>query len=192
MTRASTVTRLVLVAITAGLVSCGGGAGGDGDSEGSVPGPRDLYGVARAGEEQAPPAYDARAASARLERDSRTSVSSTASAEGGVRYVAGVFSGTIRLGEVELTSRGGDDVFVARVMPDGAVAWAHGLGSDRDESSPKVTFSDERVKIVAMTDGAADCGLGPLNSWSSETFFLCTFSVSGAPLNGASFPTGRR
>lgn len=190
MTRALTVH--LLVAITAGVASCGPSAGGEelGETDAITSG--DLDGVDRAPPGEALPGYDARATRARLEREPRASVSSTASDGDGVRYVAGVFSGSIRLGEIELTSRGGDDVFVARVLPDGTVAWAHGVGSDRDESSPKVSFADERVKIVAMTDGTADCGLGPLNAWSSETFFLCTFTVDGAPLNGASFPTGRR
>ena len=117
--------------------------------------------------------------------------SSTATAPDGSRYVARVFSGSIRIGGTVLTSRGGADVFIARIRPDGTVAWARAVGSDGDESSPKVSFSDGRVKLVAMTDGAVDCGQGLLNTWSSESFFLCTFATDGTPINSASFPTGR-
>jgi hypothetical protein len=119
-------------------------------------------------------------------------ITSTATAGDGSRYVAGVFSGSIRVGGFELGSHGGTDVFVARILPDGTVVWAQAVGSAADESNPKVSFSDGRVKLVAMTNGAVDCGQGPLNTWSSETFFLCTFGTDGAPINGGSFPTGRR
>ncbi|MBX3210206.1 MAG: hypothetical protein KF764_34560 [Labilithrix sp.] len=192
MTRA--ITAFVLVATTAGLACSGASSGGDAPEELGASRQDEVERPPRAQREEPPPGYDApaRATSTSLEGAARSSVTSTASGGDGVRYVAGVFSGSVRLGGVELTSRGGDDVFVARVGPDGTVAWARGVGSSRDEGSPKVSFSDQRVKLVAMTDGAADCGSGPLNEWSSEAFVLCTFAVDGTPLEGASFPTGRR
>lgn len=116
---------------------------------------------------------------------------SSATGPDGSRYVARVFSGRFRIGTTMLQSRGGADVLLARIRPDGTVAWARAVGSDGDESDPRVSFSDDSVKLVAMTDGAVDCGQGPLNTWSSETFFLCTFAPDGSPINSASFPTGR-
>jgi len=127
----------------------------------------------------------------RLETSVGSSVTTTASAADGTTYVAGIFSGAIRFGSSVLTSHGADDVFLARIRPDGGVAWARAVGSKGTESGAKVDFDDGRVKLLAMTDGAVDCGRGPLKTWDSEAFFLCTFAVDGDPIDGASFPTGR-
>ncbi len=122
--------------------------------------------------------------------DSR--VTSSATGPHGTRYVAGIFSGALRMGEAVVSSHGGDDVFLARIGAEGDVVWARAVGGKGDESGAKVSFEDGRVKLLAMTDGAVDCGRGPLQTWSSEAFFLCTFAPDGAPIDGASFPTGRR
>ena len=133
-----------------------------------------------------------RAALERIEALRSSSVTSTASADDGSSFVSGTFSGALRFGSTILTSQGGDDVFLARVGPDGDVAWARAVGSRGKEREPNVSFEDGRVKLLAMTDGAVDCGRGPLQTWSSEAFFLCTFEPDGEPIDGASFPTGRR
>jgi len=133
-----------------------------------------------------------RAALERIEALRSSSVTSTASGDDGSSFVSGTFSGALRFGSRILTSQGGDDVFLARVGPDGDVAWARAVGSRGKEREPNVSFEDGRVKLLAMTDGAVDCGRGPLQTWSSEAFFLCTFEPDGEPIDGASFPTGRR
>lgn len=130
-------------------------------------------------------------ASDRFEAGLGGTVTTSASARDGTRYVAGVFSGAIRVGGTRLMSRGSDDVFLARVQAAGHVAWARAVGSEGKESGAKVAFEDGHVKLMAMTDGAVDCGRGPLRTWDSEAFFLCTFEADGAPRGGASFPTGR-
>ncbi len=121
-----------------------------------------------------------------------SSVSSTASGADGTSYVAGIFSGAIRVGGEVIASHGGDDVFLARILGDGQIAWARAVGSKGTESGAKVDFEDGRVKLVAMTNGAVDCGRGPLQTWDSEAFFLCTFGADGTPIDGATFPTGRQ
>ena len=133
-----------------------------------------------------------RRASDHFEASLGGTVTTSASASDGTRYVAGIFSGAIRVGPTLVTSHGGDDVFLARVQSTGHIAWARAVGSKGKESGAKVDFEDGRVKLVAMTDGAVDCGRGPLQTWDSETFFLCTFGPDGSPIDGASFPTGRR
>jgi hypothetical protein len=123
--------------------------------------------------------------------DAGSRITSSVTAPDGSRYVAGEFSGRFAFGGEVLTSRGGSDLFVAHILPDGTVAWVHAIGSPRTESGARISFEDGRVKLVAMSDGAVDCGKGPLSTWTTEAFFLCTFGANGAPLNGASFPTGR-
>jgi hypothetical protein len=194
MDRASTV----VIAAVAGTMSCGSPVGADrpeSTTDALVNG--DVGSTARTAPEEGSisgPELESITyrPSASRAFDAESIATSTATADDGSRYVAGVFSGTIRLGAHELQSRGGDDIFVARVRPPGGVAWARAIGSKGEESSPKVTFDDGRVTIVAMTNGAVDCGQGPLNTWSTETFFVCTFGPDGAPINGGTFPTGRQ
>jgi hypothetical protein len=109
----------------------------------------------------------------------------------GSRYVVGVFSGIVRTGDIVLQSRGGDDVFLARLLPDGTVDWARAIGSQDDERAPRVELDAGRLSVIAMTRGTVDCGGGELRSFSGEAFFMCTFDERGKPLTGAAFPTGR-
>ncbi|HVH43994.1 MAG TPA: hypothetical protein VM925_16695 [Labilithrix sp.] len=118
-------------------------------------------------------------------------VGSTASATDGTRYLAGVFEGALRAGDTVLFSRGHEDVFIVHVLADGSVDWARSVGSEESERAPRITVEGERLKLLALTKGAVDCGLGPLRVWSSETFFVCTFDARGAPRSGGAFPTGR-
>lgn len=123
--------------------------------------------------------------------DRSSEVTSTAPGADGSRYVAGVFKNKVVKGHFMLSSKGGDDVFLAHVLSDGTVAWARSIGSRGAESGPRVTFADGEVKVLAVTDGAVNCGRGSLARWSTEFFFFCTFDSEGKPLNGATFPTGR-
>lgn len=214
MARALTV--FVLVVVATAKVGCGsvglevsargeavlgeraGGDPGSGFGSGSDSGA--VVGIARVGAEErergTPSSYEAHGedvvlGSAALEDAWRSDGASSATGPDGSRYIARVFSGRLWIGATVLQSRGGTDVALARVRPGGALAWARAIGSDGDESDPRVSFSDDSVKLVAMTDGAVDCGQGLLNTWSSEAFFLCTFAPDGAPIYSASFPTGR-
>ncbi len=200
------LTVFLLVATVAAKVGCGAAGleesaldeavlgetvdGGSGDATGT-----DRAAFAER-EQSEPSSYEAHhddvvLASATFDDAWSSDGASSATGPDGSHYVARIFSGTFRIGTVMLRSRGGADVLLARIRPEGTVAWARAVGSQGDESNPRVSFSDDSVKLVAMTDGAVDCGQGPLNTWSSETFFLCTFEPDGTPINSASFPTGR-
>ncbi|AKV03389.1 hypothetical protein AKJ09_10052 [Labilithrix luteola] len=106
-------------------------------------------------------------------------------------YETGTFTRTMVGGATLLRSRGDRDVFVIKTAADGSPLWAISIGSAMRESDPKVTLDDGKVSILGTTKGQMDCGRGPLNSWSSETFFLCTFQAKdGTPIVGGAFPTG--
>lgn len=118
-------------------------------------------------------------------------VTSSVSASDGSRFIAGLFSGTMTVGDVVLHSRGGDDVFFARLLSDGTIDWIKSVGSRKSERGAHIKFDDDRVTLIAMMEAAVDCGSGPLYPWSSESFFVCVFDVTGEPLIGSAFPTGR-
>jgi hypothetical protein len=118
-------------------------------------------------------------------------VTSRAVGDDGATYVTGTFSGKLLLGQRKFLSRGADDVFLTRVEPDGTIAWAITIGSERNERAPNVTFEEGRVKLIALTRGEVDCGAGPMAVWSSAMFFYCAFGAEeGEMLLGLTMPTG--
>lgn len=124
-------------------------------------------------------------------QDLLSKVTSSVIDDDGTFYGAGTFSGVLAYATGTVKSRGGTDIFVVKVMPDGTVAWLRSVGSYYDETSPRVTLGEDRVKLLGLTDGNADCGSGPLHGWSSETFFLCTYGFNdGNLLEAGAFPTG--
>jgi hypothetical protein len=195
MDRASTV----VIAAVAGTMSCGSSVVADQtEHENGASVPEIAEDFTRVVPEQDPTRVEPGAVALRSTIDTSrigsrvAKVTSTATTDDGARYVAGVFSGSIEIGGVVLESRGGDDIFLAGLRSDSRVRWARAIGSKGTESAPKVTFEDGHVTLVAMTDDSVDCGSGPLNTWSSETFFVCTFGADGTPINGGTFPTGRQ
>ena len=84
-----------------------------------------------------------------------------------------------------------EDVFLMKLDMRGNLEWVRAVGSVWAESAPRVTVEGGSVTLVGMTKGEMDCGSGPLQRWSSDTFFLCIFGgVDGAAVSGGVFPTG--
>ena len=146
---------------------------------------RDEHNVLRASRN--PPLNDPLAAMA--DPNGHFEISSTATAPDGSRFVAGEFSGKVTYGGHLLQSRGESDVFVAHILTDGTVAWVQVIGSTRSETGPRVTFSNDRVKVRAQTNGAVDCGGGPLASWSNLALVFCAYTPDGDIVYGGTFPT---
>lgn len=74
----------------------------------------------------------------------------------GNSYVAGYFTGTLALGTTNLTSAGGDDIFVAKISPAGAVLWAaHCGGPGQDRATGLALDPNGDVVVVGwFGDGA--------------------------------------
>ena len=109
----------------------------------------------------------------------------------GATYATGTFVREVDIGGTPVKSKGDKDVFLLKVDLTGAVEWVRAVGSAFAETEPRVTLSGSEVNVIGMTDGAMDCGSGPLATWSSDTFFLCVFgSTDGTSLSGGVFPTG--
>ena len=109
----------------------------------------------------------------------------------GATYATGTFLSEVEIGGTPVKSKGDKDVFLLKVDATGAVEWVRAVGSAYAESEPRVTLQGSEVNVIGMTDGAMDCGSGPLATWSSATFFFCVFgSKDGTSLSGGVFPTG--
>jgi hypothetical protein len=109
----------------------------------------------------------------------------------GATYAAGTFEDDIVVGGTLLKSKGDKDVFLLKVDARGVLEWVRAVGSAYAETKPRVTLDGAGVNVIGMTEGRMDCGLGPLGTWSSATFFVCVFGAAdGASLSGGVFPTG--
>lgn len=108
----------------------------------------------------------------------------------GALYATGTFAGWLTVGNDTVRSKGADDVVLVKVDAEGRITWVKAIGSIQQERSPKVTFLDGKVRILAQTEGQVDCGSGDMGKWSSGMFFYCLYSPDGTALGGATFPTG--
>lgn len=119
-----------------------------------------------------------------------TVFTSSVRGDDGALYAAGTFAGSLTVGDDTLWSKGADDVVLVRVDENSHIAWVKAIGSVGQERSPKVTFVDGTVRIMAETEGEVDCGSGKMGRWSSEMFFYCLFAIDGTARGGGTFPTG--
>jgi hypothetical protein len=96
--------------------------------------------------------------------------------------IAGYFTGTVDFGGGVLTSAGGEDVFVAKLDPDGNHLWSkvYGNASDQDAHSVAVDAAGN-VVITGAFSGAVDFGGGPLTSAGvDEDIFVAKLNGAGA------------
>lgn len=118
-------------------------------------------------------------------------ITSTVTDAGGAVYATGTFTGNVTFESTPIKSRGNQDVFLMKLDRRGNLQWVRAVGSVWDESAPRVTLEGTSVTLVGITKGEMDCGSGPLQRWSSETFFVCIFgNEDGAAVSGGVFPTG--
>ncbi len=99
----------------------------------------------------------------------------------GSAIVGGSFSGTVTFGSTSLTSAGGEDVFVAKVNPDGTFAWAtRGGGSGYAGVIALSTLPDGSAVVAGGFSGAATFGSTTLTSLGSTDVLIAMVSASGS------------
>jgi hypothetical protein len=73
-------------------------------------------------------------------------------------YVAGVFSGSAKIGADTLTPVGADDVFVTRLKPNGEIAWTLQIGGTKSEGPVGLAYHQNTVTVLIKTAGSLDIG----------------------------------
>lgn len=76
----------------------------------------------------------------------------------GTSYLAGYFTDTTLLGGHMLTSAGGQDLFVAKVLPDQSVAWAHSAGGPGQDGAYAISEHGGAIFIAGTLTGEAQFG----------------------------------
>jgi hypothetical protein len=109
-------------------------------------------------------------------------------ASSGDVVVVGRFQGTVDFGGGPLTSAGGDDVFVARFLGNGAFVWAARFGDAADQRANAVALDMAgNVFLVGRFDGTLDVGKTSLTSAGGGDAFVAALDKSGNPLWARSF-----
>ena len=101
----------------------------------------------------------------------------------GNTYVAGYFSGTANIGGTNLTSAGGEDIFVAKFDSVTNLVWVQQAGGAGDDRANCIALdpADQSVLIAGQFSGAADFRQGGiLTSAGGTDIFLADFNASGS------------
>ncbi|MEM9691677.1 MAG: hypothetical protein AAGA56_03975 [Myxococcota bacterium] len=103
-------------------------------------------------------------------------------------YAVGAFSGSVTIGEQDLTSEGSSDVFVTRLDSSLAPTWSRSFGSSAAESPNDVGFlEDGTIVIVGSSRGDFEFGQGAVANGGEVDAFVVTLADDGTPLSAASF-----
>lgn len=89
-------------------------------------------------------------------------VNALAYREDGSLILAGLFAGTLRVGDHVLTSAGASDLFVARIAAAGQVSWALRAGGAGADSARGVAVSPSLLAVAGSFSGRADFAATPL------------------------------
>ncbi len=98
----------------------------------------------------------------------------------GNSYVISSFTGKIKFGPIELTSKGAKDILIISYKPDGSVAWAKNFGG-LDDDEPKSIVCNEvgTLSICGTFTGNVDFGGGLIKTSGAFDGFILRLSPSG-------------
>lgn len=95
-------------------------------------------------------------------------------------YVSGVFTGTATFGTTQITSIGSNEVFVAKLSPEGTWLWARRAGSQYEDRCLSIaTDSSGNSYISGFFYGTADFGSTSLTSAGGRDAFLAKLDTHG-------------
>jgi hypothetical protein len=104
----------------------------------------------------------------------------------GSAYVAGSFAGSLDLGPSELHSRGGRDVFVAKLARDGTLAYGVGLGGSEDDDALGLAIDSARRVVIS----GAGLGTVKLDELGNVLWTQSLVGELAADLGGNTWVTG--
>lgn len=95
-------------------------------------------------------------------------------------YITGSFNGIATLGSFTLTSKGGTDIFVAKVSPAGTFLWAASAGGTGDDvGNGIVVDSSSKVTVTGFINGAATFGTFSTTSKGGKDLFVAQLDTKG-------------
>lgn len=97
-------------------------------------------------------------------------------------WVAGSFARTVKLGDVVLTSQGGDDIFIARYSYYGILLWARRIGGSGDDRALAVAADSSGGMVItgSFTSGATIGGATHASAGGAD-LFVARYDTAGEP-----------
>ncbi len=95
-------------------------------------------------------------------------------------FARGSFFGTASFGSFQLTSRGGEDMFVANYDPVGQLRWVRQSGGLADDDTEGIALDQSgNCYVTGRIRGDAQFGAGTLTNTNAMTVFVVTYSPEG-------------
>jgi len=109
------------------------------------------------------------------------SLGATVDSAAGQAYIWGTFSGSMSVGSKVVTSKGGSDVFVAKVDTDGKVMWAVSAGGGKGDGIYATTLdASGNLYVMGYIKSPAVFGTRALTTSLGSEAFLARLTPSGA------------
>ena len=98
-------------------------------------------------------------------------------------YITGSFSGSSDFSGKQLTSVGGDDIFIAKYDSNGSVIWVKSFGSQTDDAGWGITVGHSgTIAVTGLFGDTIDFSGIKLISKGISDIFITKFSSDGVPL----------
>lgn len=99
-------------------------------------------------------------------------------------YTTGVFTGSTNFGSGNLTSLGGNDIFLAKYDANGTLLWVRNAGSSGDDLGKAIAFdASNNVYLTGYFSGAISTW--GINSAGGKDVFIASYSPSGSFLSAS-------
>jgi hypothetical protein len=112
-----------------------------------------------------------------------TSAEAVATDPGGSTYLTGGFSGTVTFGNISLTSKGAENIYVAKVNPSGTIAWAQRIGGSNASlgDSGRAIALDQfgNSYVTGFFYGPGDFGSTTLPGKGDRDIFVAKIDIQG-------------
>jgi outer membrane protein assembly factor BamB len=116
------------------------------------------------------------------DKESQSSTSIAVDSAGNILLV-GTYHGQIDFGGQSQTSAGGQDIFVAKLSPDGEFRWSRPVGDAANQYATGVAADgSDNVIVLGHFDGYADFSGGPVMSAGLNDIVVAKLSSDGNPI----------
>jgi hypothetical protein len=95
-------------------------------------------------------------------------------------YIIGTFHGAVNFGGGAMTSFGGEDVFVARLLANGAQSWAQHFGGTTDDEGTSIAVHGSGIACTGGFTGTASFGGASAVSTGMFDAFVARYTTAGA------------
>jgi hypothetical protein len=103
--------------------------------------------------------------------------------QNGTCYLTGSFAGTVKIGNIQLTSKGYTDIFIAKYDSNGNFGWIKQLGDTGYNTGYSISIdTDNNIFLFGNFDNTINIGNINLTQTNMYSYFVAKFDKYGTPL----------